>query len=130
MGIRHVFLPGAFQEGNPSGTWEGFQGWKVSRSIQRSHPNVVSLAELACLSGPQVRRTQNLPGALLLGGIGSLACHMRVVAVGRGVQGNTDLQDGEERGEEDTVLLASGRGNHSLGQKPQPGTCHGYSIGK
>lgn len=81
MGIRHVFLPGAFQEGNPSGTWEGFQVWKVSRSIQRSHPSVVSLAELACLSGPQVRRTPNLPGAPLLGGIGSLACHMRVVAV-------------------------------------------------
>ena len=81
MGIRHVFLPGAFQEGNPSGTWEGFQVWKVSRSIKRSHPSVVSLAELVCLSGPQVRRTPNLPGALLLGGIGFLACHMRVVAV-------------------------------------------------
>lgn len=45
--------------------------------------------------------------------------------VGREVQGNTDVQDGEERGEEDTVLLASGWGNHSLGQKSDlPGLLH------
>lgn len=41
----------------------------------------MSLADLACLSGFQVRRTPNLPGTLLLGGIGSLTCHVRVVAV-------------------------------------------------
>lgn len=34
-----------------------------------------------CPSGLQVRRSPNLLGALPLAGIGSLACHMHVVAV-------------------------------------------------
>lgn len=60
----------------------------------------------------------NVPGALLLTGIGLLACHMDVVAVsGEECKETPTCLTGWRRERKDTVSLANGWGNQSLGQK-------------